>query len=46
MAPEQLFLKSTATSKTVAIAKTLLVSKQTEQRLPLHALLETRYLMT
>lgn len=35
MAPEQLFLKNTATSKTVEIAKTLLVSKQRGTKAPL-----------
>lgn len=35
MASEQLFLKSTVTSKTVAIAKTLLASKQMGTKAPL-----------
>lgn len=35
MAPDQLFLKNTVTSKTVEIAKTLLVSKQRGTKAPL-----------
>lgn len=35
MAPEQLFLKNTVTSKTVEIAKTLLVLKERGKKAPL-----------